>query len=81
MSGKRQWEWCWHVGRARGFKESSFIQETERYVLAGAQSMRHETKLRGCWRSAHLRFYGHFGVFTDPLPGTGFVLGTRETYN
>lgn len=79
MSAKSQCEWCWHVGRARGFKEPSIIQETGRYVLAGAQSMRHETKLGGCWRSVLLRFYGHIGVFTDPLPGTGFVLGTRET--
>lgn len=49
--------------------------------MAGAQSVGHETKLRACRRSAHLRLYGHVGVFTDPLPGTGFVLGTREREN
>lgn len=67
------------MGRSRGFKEPNFVQETERYVLAGAQSMGHKTELRGCQRSAHLRLYGHVGVFTDPLLGTGFFLGTGET--
>lgn len=72
-------EWCWHVGRSSGFKEPNFVQGTERYVLARVQSIGHETKLRGCWRSAHLKLYGHVGVFIYLRSGTGFVLGTRET--
>lgn len=27
--------------------------------------MGHETKLRDCWRSAHLRFHSRVGVFID----------------
>lgn len=43
--------------------------------------MGHEIKLRDCRRSVHLRLYGHVRVVTDSLPGTGFVLGTREIQN
>lgn len=65
--------------RSRGFKEPNFVQATERCISTGAQSTGHETKLRGCCRPAHLRLYGHVGVFIDLLSGTDFVLGTRET--
>ena len=66
------------MGRPSGFKEPHLVQGTEKCILDGAKSMGHETKLRDCQRSAHLRLYGHVGVFTDLLPGTGFVLGTRD---
>lgn len=82
---RNEWEeivkWRWHGERSRGFKEPNFVQGTESYILPRAQSVGHETKLRDCRRSAHLRLNGHVRVVTDFLPGTCFVLGTREIQN
>lgn len=77
MSGKRQWKWHWHLGSPRCFREPNFVQGTERCILGGAQRTTHEAKQRDCPRLVHLRLYGHVGVFTGPLPGTGCVLGSR----
>lgn len=68
-------------GKAHRLQEPNVIQETKKCILTGAYSMGRETKLRDCWRSAHLRLYGHVGVLIDPLAGTGFVLGTRDIQN
>ena len=45
-------------GAAQRLQEPNISQGTERCMLAGTYSTGHETKLRDCWGSVHLRLYG-----------------------
>lgn len=65
----------WEVPDALG--SQTLFRELKGVYWGGAQRTTHEAKQRDCLRLVHLRLYGHVGVFTDPLPGTGCVLGSR----